>query len=122
MKVFMPLLRIQTNAPVLDEVRDRLLVGASQWIVRELNKPIEYVQVTFETMPMMFAGSGQPSAFLELRALGFPHERSRELSSSLTTLVSSAIAVPASRVFINFVDVPRHLWGWNGSTFGTAPD
>lgn len=46
----------------------------------------------------------------------------RELSASLTKLVSAVIEVPTNRVFISFVVMPRPMLGWNGGTFETAPD
>jgi hypothetical protein len=66
---------------------------------------------------MLFAGSSEPTAFLELRALGLPAKKTGELSRLLCELVESELSVQKDRVFINFMDFPASMWGWNGETF-----
>jgi phenylpyruvate tautomerase len=112
-----PLLRIQTNTALNEAERSRFLRDASDWVARELGKPLAYVQVTCETVPMSFGGTEEPAVFAELRALGLPADRTGELAARLTALCEARLSVRRDRVFLNFVDVPRHLWGWNGSTF-----
>jgi phenylpyruvate tautomerase len=66
---------------------------------------------------MLFAGSAEPSAFLELRAIGLPVKKTSALSQLLCELVESELSIPKERVFINFSEVPSNMWGWNGETF-----
>lgn len=115
----MPLLRIQTNVPTSAGSSEALLRKATDWVVLELNKPAAYVQVVFEPGACMaFAGTTEPAAFIELRALGLPQDKTSALAASLCRLVGDELKIAPARIFINFFDLLPHLWGWNGDTFG----
>jgi phenylpyruvate tautomerase PptA (4-oxalocrotonate tautomerase family) len=114
----MPFLKIQTNAVINEEKTAAMLKKASRTVVQTLNKPEQYMMVSLETdRAMMFAGTTEPAAFLDLKAIGLPTQKANELSGRLCELVQSELGVPKDRVYINFADVPGHLWGWNGETF-----
>ena len=113
----MPYLKIQTNLPHLKQTGRGLLKEASALVARELEKPEAYVMVALEdNTPMVFAGSDDPAAFLELRAIGLPMKSTRQLSKVLCELVSKHLGVPSGRIFVNFADVPPSQWGWKGDT------
>ena len=115
----MPLLRIQTNQSVAPDAVGPLLETLTTLVAQELSKPREYVQVVFEPdRPMAFAGTLDPTAFVELRALGLPADKTQALSAALCEAVHQQLGVAPDRVFLNFADVPRTHWGWNRSTFG----
>jgi phenylpyruvate tautomerase PptA (4-oxalocrotonate tautomerase family) len=112
----MPLLKIQTNQPPSDP--SRLLSRASALVAELLGKPERYVMVALEPNPsMLFGGDAAPLAYLELKSIGLPGDRTRELSAALTRLVEQDLGVAPDRVYIEFADAPRHLWGWNAATF-----
>jgi len=112
----MPYLKIQTTA-VMDN-SPAFLKKASRLVAKELNKPESYVMVSIEpSSALLFAGSDDPTAFVELRAIGLPGSRTAELSRVLCEFVQSELGISKERVFINFSDVPANLWGWNGDTF-----
>ena len=114
----MPLLRIQTNATADDQKRQSLMKHASQQIAAALGKPEQYMMVSLEGgVPMTFAGSSEPTAFVELRGIGLPTAKARELSRLICELIESELGVARRRIYINFADVPANLWGWNGETF-----
>jgi phenylpyruvate tautomerase len=114
----MPLLKIQTNREVPPEQRPLLLQQASAKVAEILGKPERYVMVSLEHNPdMLFGGDAAPLAYLELKSIGLPGDRTRELSAGLCGLIQEALAIPAERVYIEFADADRHLWGWNGGTF-----
>jgi phenylpyruvate tautomerase PptA (4-oxalocrotonate tautomerase family) len=114
----MPYLKIQTNKSIADEAEQPFLQKASRLVAKELSKPEDYVMVRLEPPgAMLFAGSAEPAAFLELRAIGLPAKKANELSRRLCDLVESELGIPKDRVFINFADVSANLWGWNGDTF-----
>ena len=122
----MPYLKIQTAtvggqlsaAGSSADSTQAFLKKASRLVAQELGKPEQYVMVSLApTSAMLFAGSAEPAAFLELRAIGLPAARTGDLARVLCELVESQLGVPKDRVFINFVDVPANLWGWNGETF-----
>ena len=116
----MPYLKIQTSVPINSSTPSpqALLKKASRLVAKELNKPEDYVMVSLEpASAMLFAGSTEPTAFLELRAIGLPAKKTGDLSRLLCELVESELGVAKERVFINFADVSPSMWGWNGETF-----
>ncbi len=114
----MPLLRIQTNHPFDPAAQQALITQASQAVADMLGKPERYVMVSLEQNPaMLFAGSGAPLAYLELKSIGLPRNKTADLSRRLTTLLGNAAGLPADRVYIEFSDAAHDLWGWNGATF-----
>lgn len=116
----MPHLRIQTNKEIDPSPASgqALLKKASRLVAQELDKPEEYVMVGLEpSSAMLFAGSAAPAAFLELRAIGLPVKKTSDLSRVLCELVESELGIPKDRVFINYIDFPPNMWGWNGETF-----
>jgi phenylpyruvate tautomerase len=114
----MPYLRIQANRPVEDIASQEFLKKASRLMAQELSKPEDYVMISLESSSaILFAGSAEPAAFLELRAIGLPVKKTNNLSRVLCELVESELGIPKERVFINFSDLPPNMWGWNGETF-----
>ena len=113
----MPYLKIQTNLPHLKQTGRGLLKEASALVARELEKPEAYVMVVLEdNTPMAFAGSDDPAAFLELRAIGLPIKKHGQLSKVLGELINRHLGVSPERIFLNFADIPPSSWGWKGDT------
>ena len=114
----MPLLKIESNRDPDAEARRALLSEASRRVAELLGKPERYVMVSFAHRPdMLFAGSDEAMAYLELKSIGLPESRTPELSRGLTELIQAHLDVAPDRVYIEFADAPRALWGWNGGTF-----
>jgi len=114
----MPLLKIQTNQELDPGRRAELAKQASSQVARMLGKPERYVMVALEYNPdMLFAGDNGPLAYLELKSIGLPGERTGDFSSTLCALVEQALEVPRDRIYIEFADAARSMWGWNGGTF-----
>jgi hypothetical protein len=68
-------------------------------------------------LAMMFGGDDAPCAYLELKSLGLPEEQTATLSQALCELIGDKLQIPAERIFIEFSNPARHMWGWNGRTF-----
>ncbi|MGR9107040.1 MAG: phenylpyruvate tautomerase MIF-related protein [Gammaproteobacteria bacterium] len=114
----MPYLNIKTNQTIDEASGHRLLTTASAQVADALNKPERYVMVELSMNPqMLFAGTSNPCAYVELKSIGLPESQTRELSQLICTLVGKELAIAADRIYIEFTDVPRKFWGWNGSTF-----
>lgn len=114
----MPLLKIQTNVIVPDGKRDALLKSISRTVAQQLGKPEQYMMVSLEAeRPMVFAGTSEPAAFMDLKAIGLPSGKTGQLAALLCDLAKTELGVAKERVYINFTDVPANLWGWNGETF-----
>lgn len=114
----MPLLKIQTNTALQNNQQSRLISKASQAVAEMLGKPERYVMVSLEHNPaMLFAGSDQPMAYLELKSIGLPDSKTSDFSRQLAELLTTEAGIAADRIYIEFADAPRHMWGWNSSTF-----
>lgn len=114
----MPVLKIQTNAEVSQTDRTTLLTEASSTLASTLGKPERYIMVMLESNgDMLFSGDDSPLAYLEIKSIGLPTERTAEFSEVLCGLLSEHLKIPADRVYIEFADAQRHMWGWNGGTF-----
>ncbi|MCP5516698.1 MAG: hypothetical protein H7A45_05470 [Verrucomicrobiales bacterium] len=114
----MPLLKIQTNQAVSREHQEKLLRELTAMVASGLGKPAHYVQVVCETeIPMSFAGTTEPTAVVELRSLGLPAGKTQVLSATICGLIADSLEVPTNRTFINFFELRRDYWGWDGRTF-----
>jgi hypothetical protein len=66
---------------------------------------------------MLFSADERPLAYLELKSIGLPEDRAARFSESLCHLMEQHLGVPRERVYIEFSNASRNLWGWNGATF-----
>ena len=114
----MPTLRILTNVQIPADQRSALMADASRLLAETLGKPESYVMIMLEDgRDMRFAGTSAPAAYLEIKSLGLPESKTPEYSRALCDFISTAIGIPAERIYIEFATPPRHLFGWNGGTF-----
>lgn len=114
----MPLLAITTNQSIAPEIQSGLVRHASSLVARMLGKPERYVMVSLnENTPMSFSGSDDPCAYIELKSIGLPTDRTAEFSKQLCEFMTAETGISAERVYIEFSDAERHLWGWNQATF-----
>jgi len=114
----MPYLMIQTNQSVDAATGKTLLANASKLVAAELGKPESYVMVALEaSVPMLFAGEDGPLAYLELKSIGLPENKTASLSAALCSLMEEFVGIDKERVYIEFANAPRSMWGWNGDTF-----
>jgi phenylpyruvate tautomerase PptA (4-oxalocrotonate tautomerase family) len=114
----MPLLNITTNRQFESTQSAALLKQASERVAAMLGKPERYVMVSLVHNPLMlFAGDDAPLAYLELKSIGLPGDRTAEFSQVLCDLLAHQLEIPPDRVYIEFSDAERHLWGWNSATF-----
>jgi phenylpyruvate tautomerase len=114
----MPFLKIQTNRTVSQDAQQKLLRSASARVAALLGKPERYVMVSLEfNSAMLFAGSDAPLAYLELKSIGLPVNRTHELSEALCALIQQELGIDGDRVYIEFANAVGQMWGWNGETF-----
>lgn len=114
----MPYFSIETNQTI-DETSNRdLMTKTSVFIAELLGKPESYVMVAIKPgTPLVFAGSDEPAAFVRLKSIGLPKERCSEFSEKICGFVGQELEVPPNRVFIDFKDLERNMFGWNSQTF-----
>jgi phenylpyruvate tautomerase PptA (4-oxalocrotonate tautomerase family) len=114
----MPTLLIKTTAEIATERRKVILEAVSAAVAEQLGKPESYIMVVLETdCDILFGADDSPAAYLELKSLGLPEDRTAALSQGLCALLGRHFGIPAKRVYIEFASPPRHLFGWNGGTF-----
>ncbi|MDD5036862.1 MAG: phenylpyruvate tautomerase MIF-related protein [Methylococcaceae bacterium] len=114
----MPYLKIQLNRSLEAEKSQPFLALVSQQTAKELGKPESYVMAELTTNPaMLFAGTDEPAAYVELKSIGLPSVQHKALSQLLCSLLEQELGVPPGRIYIEFTDVKGACWGWNGSTF-----
>lgn len=115
----MPLLQIQASSPTPASDSSGLLKELSTELARELAKPEHYVMVSFQQLPqLLFAGSNEPACFAVLKNVGsFTGPQTAKLSDLLCKRLSAALGVASNRIYLEFVNVQGHLWGFDGETF-----
>jgi len=112
------MLRIQTNSTLDEDSKKTLAADASRAVADMLDKPERYVMVSIEENPaMLFGGSEDPLAYLELKSIGLPAERTTDFSAALSALLAGKLGLPPDRIYIEFADAARNMWGWKGGTF-----
>lgn len=112
----MPLLNIKTNARIDD--KSAFALAASEQTADVLGKPESYVMVNVEDQQTLtFAGNDQPAAYLELKSLGLPESETASISSSLCDFINNKLGIDSGRIYIEFSNAERHMWGWKGATF-----
>lgn len=114
----MPCIDVHRNFPMDQEdlsiLQDRLI----EIVEHILKKPKAFIMVILEDQkPIRFGGSDEPALFLEVKSIGLPGDSPARLSEEICQAVEALTAVPADRVYIEFTDSPRHMWGWDGGTF-----
>ena len=115
----MPFVSLQSNATLADSARSDLALALAQLVSQELGKPLDYIQVHLQLGAFLtFAGTEEKTAFIDLRSLGLPPDKPAVLSASLCRLLQEHLDIAPQRVFLNFQDMPRTHWGWDGRTFG----
>ena len=114
----MPFLKIQTNQSLSEADATSLAARSSAVVADQLGKPERYVMTSVETNPaMQFGGTHEPLAYLELKSIGLPESITADVSQALCTLVSDETGINPDRIYIEFADAPRKMWGWDGGTF-----
>ena len=114
----MPYLKIETNKILDKSDAEKLLKKSSAFTSMLLNKPEKWIMVTiFHSASMLFDGSAQPTAYLELKSIGLGQEKCAELSDKLCAFVNVELGISPDRVYIEFWDINGKMFGWNGGTF-----
>lgn len=114
----MPLLTLKTNLPLDHGETEALAPLFSQATAEMLGKAERYVMVVVEpAVALSFAGSSAPAALVELKSIELAEDRTRQYSARLCDLIEQHLGIPPERVYIQFTNAARPLWGWNRTTF-----
>lgn len=115
----MPFIKVQTSVaqPQKSDV-ETLLKDLSETLAQQLGKPESYVMTAFEAdVPMTFAGTTDPVCYMEIKSIGLPANQTKTLSQDFCQKINQLLNVPVNRIYIEFADASRNMWGWNGTTF-----
>jgi len=112
----MPLLNIKTN--IIIESKSSFTQAASEFTAELLGKLESYVMINIEdSQCLMFAGSETPCALLSLKSLGLTEDLTASYSQKLCEFIHSQTKIETARIYIEFSNPERHMWGWNSHTF-----
>jgi phenylpyruvate tautomerase len=114
----MPYFSIDTNQTLEASKTKEIMKKASVLIAGLVGKPESYVMVSIKPdMPLIFAEADDPAAFVRLKSIGLAKDRCTEFSEKICGFILQELGIPKDRVFIDFKDLERKLFGWNGKTF-----
>ncbi len=114
----MPCLILNTNQALEEEQKTRLCLAVSAATAKLLGKPESYVMVLVkDQQSMSFAGTTEAAAYIELKSINLPEDRTAELSQALCSQTAEYLDINQNRIYIEFSNAQRHMWGWDGRTF-----
>ena len=115
----MPFFKIETNTEKLnDNQANAFIAAASEFVSSLLEKPERYVMVSYQHNPdMIFNGKNNALAYIELKSLGLNEEKTSEYAEKICDFVHETLDVSPDRIYIEFTNAQRHLWGWDNKTF-----
>ena len=114
----MPYLKISTNLSMSEIEKNEFLKQASDTVSQLLSKPERYVFVEIASgQNLSMSGSAEPAAYVELKSIGLPEKDTAGFSADLCDFLKQALGIDPERIYIEFINIPRHLWGWNSGTF-----
>ncbi len=111
----MPFAHVTTNASVDAKA---VAAGLSTLLAGALGKPEGYVMcLVTPDAALVFGGSGDPAAYVELKSIGLAESGLKDLSATLCAFLEAECGVSPARTYIEFTDLKRSWFGWNASTF-----
>ncbi len=119
-KFCMPLVKIQYSKKININSFESLSNELSSKIASLLGKSIDFVMIIFEASDFQYFGGDaeKASLYIEVKNVGtISPETSNEITSFLTNTLNFNCEVESSRIYIEFSDSERHMWGWDGKTF-----
>lgn len=112
----MPLLEITTNTEISNS--QHFAEQASALTAEILGKPESYVMVKIHAQQILiFAGSDEPAAHVKLKSLGLPEDKTADFSASICSFLGEKLDINSARIYIEFTNPERHMWGWDKRTF-----
>jgi phenylpyruvate tautomerase len=116
----MPFIHVKTSVTAPEKATvDNLLKTLSANLAQQLGKPESYVMTAFEpNLAMTFGGTFEAVCFIEVKNIGtMSPSQTKAMSQDFCQQINQVLGIPSNRIYIEFADAQRHLWGWNGSTF-----
>ena len=113
----MPYFSIETNKQIDKVTNSDLMKKATGFLAEMMGKPEHVIMVTIKPgMPYVFAGTDEPTAYVQIKAVGFEKDKCPEFSKQVCDFLEAEIGVTKNRVFIEFIDIDPTIFGFNGNT------
>jgi phenylpyruvate tautomerase len=114
----MPLMTIRSAARVDDIAVSSVLSACSAKLAELLAQPEAYVMTLFDRpSSMTMAGTADPCCLVEIRSVvELTGDQTRAMTQAFCAMLAEHLGVPPNRIFLNFTDFRRAMWGFNGST------
>ena len=114
----MPLLIIRSAAKIDDTAVSSMLAASSAKLAALLAQPEDYVMTLFDRANgMTMAGTAEPCCLVEVRSVvNLRSDQTRAVAQAFCLMLGGHLGVPPNRIFLNFTDFSKTMWGFNGST------
>lgn len=115
----MPTFILHTNSTINDHQNETIRKDAVDILSQELSKSKKFiVTLIHDSVALEFGQSEAPCAYIEVKSVGtLSPEQTTAMSDRICNALQRILSIPPDRIYIEFQESPRHLWGWNGKTF-----
>ncbi len=114
----MPLMTIRSAAKVDEAAVSAMLSACSVKLAELLAQPEAYVMTLFDRpASMTMAGTADPCCLVEIRSVvELTGDQTRAMAQAFCPVLAEHLGVAPNRIFLNFTDFRRAMWGFNGAT------
>ena len=114
----MPLIQVHINTDAPENLSG-FQNSLSEVVAAGVGKSENYVMTRVAANEAIsFGRSTDPAAYVEVKNIGtLTSAQTQELSENICKAIEMCTTVKSDRIYIEFADAQRHLWGWNGRTF-----
>jgi phenylpyruvate tautomerase PptA (4-oxalocrotonate tautomerase family) len=115
----MPTFILRTSSTINDQQNKTIRKDAVDILSQELGKSKEFiVTLIHDSVALEFGQSEAPCAYVEVKSVGtLSPEQTTAMSDRICNSLQQILSIPPDRIYIEFQESPRHLWGWNCKTF-----
>lgn len=115
----MPLIRVTSNQGLSGDAQRVFLRNLSRVVAELFDKPERWVMTCLDPVAAMtFAGSEEPTAYVEVKNIGaLDAALADRVSELVCAVVGQALGVVAHRIYVEMTAPDGALWGYDGGTF-----
>ena len=115
----MPTFIHHTNTAINDHQNENIRKDAVDILSQELGKSKEFiVTLIHDSVAIEFGQSEAPCAYAEVKSVGtLSPKQTTAMSDRLCNALQQILSISPDRIYIEFQESTRHLWGWNCKTF-----
>ena len=115
----MPTFILHTSSTINDHQNETIRKYAVDILSQELGKSKEFIiTLIHDSVALKFGQSEALCAYLEVKSVGtLSSEQTTAMSDRICNALQRILSIPPDRIYIEFQESSRHLWGWNGKTF-----